>query len=82
MAGSEDNFQKAMSMGHSAAWDQQWDQAASCYKTALEEFPDNPKALSSLGLALFEVQAFADSLQAYQKAVKVSPNDPVPTAKV
>ena len=82
MAGSEDNFQKAMSMGHSAAWDQQWDKAASCYKTALEEFPDNPKALSSLGLALFEVQAFADSLQAYQKAVQVSPNDPVPMAKV
>jgi tetratricopeptide (TPR) repeat protein len=82
MAGNNEAFQKAISKGHSAAWDQQWDKAAVAYQQALEEFPDNPKALTSLGLALFELQRYDDSLQAYQKAVRASPNDPLPLEKV
>ena len=82
MAGREDQFKKAMSMGHSAAWDRQWDKAAGEYRNALEEFPDNPKALISLGLALFEVQRYDESLQVYQKAAQAAPNDPVPLEKV
>ena len=82
MAGREDLFQKAMNMGHSVAWDQQWDRAAASYRTALEEFPDNPKALSSLGLALFELQQYSESLQVYEKAAESAPNDPVPLENV
>jgi tetratricopeptide (TPR) repeat protein len=82
MAGREDIFQKAMSMGHSAAWDQQWDKAAAAYQNALEEFADHPKALSSLGLALFELQRYDESLQVYRKAAQAAPNDPVPLEKV
>jgi tetratricopeptide (TPR) repeat protein len=82
MAGREDVFQKAMSMGHSVAWDQQWDKAAAAYRKALEEFPDHPKALSSLGLALFELQLYDESLQVYQKAAQAAPNDPVLLEKV
>ncbi len=82
MAGNEDVFQKTMSMGHSAAWDQQWDKAAEAYGRALDEFPDHPKALSSLGLALFELQRYDESLQVYQKAAKAAPTDPVPLEKV
>jgi len=82
MAGREDIFKKAMSAGHSAAWDQLWDKAAVAYQQALVEFPDNPKALSSLGLALFELQRFEESLQAYQRAAQASPDDPVPLEKI
>ncbi len=82
MAGREDIFNKAMNMGYSAAWDQQWDKAASAYREALEEFPEHPKALSNLGLALFELQRYDESLQVYQKALQVSPEDPVPLEKV
>ncbi len=81
MAGREDIFKKAMNLGNSAAWDQQWDKAVSAYQRALEEFPDNPKALCSLGLALFELQRFEEALLAYQKAAAVSPSDPVPLEK-
>ncbi len=81
MTGREEIYKKAMSLGHSAAWDQQWDKAVSAYQKALEEFPDNPKALSNLGLALFELQRFDEALQAYQKAAQASPNDPVPLEK-
>ncbi len=82
MAGREDLFQKSMNMGHSMAWDQQWDKAAASYRKALEEFPENPKALSSLGLALFELQKYDESLKVYQKASQAVPNDPVPLENV
>lgn len=82
MAGSEDIFNKAMSTGYSAAWDQQWDKAAQSYQQALEEFPEHPKALSNLGLALFELQRYDESLQIYQKNAQFSPEDPVPLEKV
>jgi tetratricopeptide (TPR) repeat protein len=81
MAGSEENFNKAMNKGHSAAWDQQWDKAAQAYQQALDEFPDHPKALANLGLALFELQRYEESLQVYQRALKISPEDPTPLEK-
>ena len=75
MAQREDVFQQAMNTGHSAAWDQQWDKAASAYRKALEEFPDHPSALTSLGLALFESRHYEESLQVYQKAAQAAPKD-------
>lgn len=82
MARNEYVFQKAMSEGHSAAWDQQWEKAAAAYQKALEEIPNHPKALTSLGLALFELQRYEDSLEIYHEAVQATPTDPVPLEKV
>ena len=82
MAGREDIFQKEMNNGHSAAWDQMWDKAASAYRAALTEMPDHPKALSSLGLALYQMQEFEEALQTYQRLCHISPNDPIPFEKV
>lgn len=82
MAGNEKAFQELMSKGHSAAWDQQWGKAAEAYKIALKEFPNDAKALTSLGLALYESQKFEGALQAYQKAALAAPNDPIPAEKV
>jgi tetratricopeptide (TPR) repeat protein len=82
MAGREDIYQKAMSEGHSAAWDQRWDKAAAAYQRALAEFPDQPKALTSLGLAMFELDRHDEALSAYLHAAKVSPGDPIPLEKV
>lgn len=82
MTGREDIFNKAMNEGHSAAWDQAWDKAVVFYKTALEEYPDNPKALNSLGLALFELQQLEESLEVYQHAAKFSPTDPLSLERI
>ena len=81
MSGNQEKFQKAMSKGHSAAWDQLWDKAASAYREALTEFPDAPKALSSLGLALYQIQEFKEALQTYQRLSEISPDDPIPFEK-
>jgi tetratricopeptide (TPR) repeat protein len=82
MPGREDIFQKAMNEGHSAAWDQEWEKASTAYRRALQEFPDNPKALNSLGLALYQLGSMEEALQIYMNVAKFSPDDPVPTEKV
>ena len=81
MTGRQDVYQRAMNQGHSAAWDQEWDRAASYYRLALDEIPDNPQALTNLGLALFELQEYEEALRTYQRAARVLPNDPLPIEK-
>jgi tetratricopeptide (TPR) repeat protein len=82
MPGREDVFQKAMNEGHSAAWDQEWDKAASAYRKALQEIPDQPKALNSLGLSLFQLGNYDEALQIYKRVAQISPQDPVPMEKL
>jgi tetratricopeptide (TPR) repeat protein len=81
MAGNEQRFQQAMNQGHSAAWDQDWKEAVNFYKQALKEFPEHPKALTSLALALYQLQDFKSALVYYQTAAKLSPTDAVPFEK-
>ncbi len=52
MSGNQELFQKLMNNGHSAIKDQDWQRAAEYYRHAVEEIPNHPLALSSLGLAL------------------------------
>jgi tetratricopeptide (TPR) repeat protein len=82
MPGRKEVFQKAMNDGHSAAWDQEWDKAVAAYRQALQEFPDQPKALNSLALALYQLGNFEESLQIYKNVAKLSTDDPVPMEKV
>ncbi len=82
MTGRQDVFQQALNQGHSAAWDQMWDRAAIFYRQALEEFPDHPQALTNLGLALYELQRYEESLTYYRHAARVSPTDPLPMEKI
>lgn len=71
-----------MNKGHSAAWDQEWEQAARYYRMAVEEFPDHAAALSNLGLALFELQDFDEALQVYKRVALINPEDPIPAEKM
>jgi tetratricopeptide (TPR) repeat protein len=82
MPGREDIFQKSMNEGHSHAWDQEWSKAAVAYRNALQEMPDHPKALNSLGLALFQQGEFDEALQIYKRVAQVSPQDPAPMEKL
>ena len=52
MTGRQDLYDESMQLGHSAAWDLKWDRAIGYYRKALAEFPEDPRALTSLGLAL------------------------------
>jgi tetratricopeptide (TPR) repeat protein len=81
MTGRQDLFDESMRLGHSAAWDLQWSRAIEFYRKALAEFPEDPTALTSLGLALFETEQFKDALGIYHKAAKFEPEDPIPVEK-
>jgi len=82
MSGDQQAFLTAMNQGHSAAWDQNWSEAVKHYRIALEQFPDDPMALISIGLALLEMQDFEGALMHYQKVSSISPTDPVPYEKM
>ncbi len=77
MAVDQGKFQDVMNRGHSASWDQMWEQAAQYYREALKISPDHPMALSSLGLTLVEMNRFSEALECYKKASDISPQDPV-----
>jgi tetratricopeptide (TPR) repeat protein len=81
MAGDQARYQQAMNQGHSAAWDQLWERAAVYYRQALEEYPEQPLALTSLGLALYQLRSFPESLKIYQQAARITPADPMPLEK-
>jgi tetratricopeptide (TPR) repeat protein len=82
MSGEQERFQKAMNAGHSAAWDQEWGRAVDFYRQALQEIPNQPTALTSLGLALYQLQNYREALVCYQRAAELCPDDPLPLEKV
>ena len=82
MCADSAKFQTFMSQGHSAAWDQDWDKAAEFYKKALEESPDHPMALASLGLSHFQLKQYDEALRIYQRVSALQPDDPMPFEKI
>ncbi|MCX6065919.1 MAG: tetratricopeptide repeat protein [Chloroflexi bacterium] len=82
MAGPEDIFQKAMNEGHSAAWDQNWEQAAQAYQRALAGFPESAKALNSYALAQYQLQHYDEALKTYIHVARISPEDPIAFEKI
>ena len=82
MPSNQDLFQEHMNKGHSAAWDQDWKVAAQHYRNALEIMPEQTMALTSLGLALFEMKEFEEALIFYKKAAQLSPNEPLAYEKM
>lgn len=81
MTGRQDLFEESMRLGHSAAWELDWDHAAGYYQKALAEFPESPDALNALGLALLETDKHREALGVYFRAAKAAPEDPVPREK-
>jgi len=77
MIDNQEAIQRAMNLGHSAAWDQDWDKAASFYHQALKMDPNQTKALTSLGLALIKMEDYQKALKCYQRAAEINPNDPL-----
>lgn len=82
IVGNQQKFQELMNQGHSAAWDQAWEKAASYYRQAVMASPEHAGAHSSLALALFELEDFDNALVHYKKALEISPEDPMPLDKI
>ncbi|MBN1564328.1 MAG: tetratricopeptide repeat protein [Anaerolineae bacterium] len=81
MSGNRQVYEQAMNMGHSAAWDQEWDKAISAYGRAVQEMPEDPAAHNSLGLALLQARRLEDALRVYTRAHQLAPDDAIPLEK-
>jgi tetratricopeptide (TPR) repeat protein len=82
MTEQNQELQNLLSKGNSAAWDQNWGDAASYYQQALEIDPNNFKAISNMGLAYYEMRDHAASLESYSKAIAINADDPAPYEKM
>ena len=78
----ERRYREAMSQGHSAAWDMNWEAAAEHYRRALEYKPDDFQALTNLALAYYEMGHYQEALTIYAKAARQNPRDPIPWEKL
>ena len=75
-------FQALMDQGHSAAWEKDWEKALLAYRQALQENPEDAMALSSAGLACFQLDRFDEALGFYQRCAAITPDDPMPFEKM
>ncbi|MEW5719035.1 MAG: tetratricopeptide repeat protein [Chloroflexota bacterium] len=82
MPGNRSVFNDAIKKGHNAAWDGQWAKAATEYRRALTEFPDDVSIRSSLAHALEELGQWESALREYQHLAQIQPSDPAPLARV
>ncbi len=75
-------FQDAIKKAHNAAWDGQWQKAATEYQRALREFPDDLTVRLSFAHALEGLGKFEDALREYQVVAQKQPSDPAPLASI
>lgn len=76
------NFLEAMSQGHSAAWDQRWDEAVEHYRLAVDLNPRSSQAITNLALAFFQLQKYPEAEICYKQAAKLTPDDPMPVERL
>ncbi len=73
--GHRSAFEEAMRRGHNYAWAENWDRAIEEYRRAVHEFPEDPVAHSSLGLALLEAGRLREALGEYRTVGELRTDD-------
>ncbi len=77
MVGNRVVYEEALRQGAARAWEQRWEEAIAAYQQALAEFPDEPDALSGLGLALAGAGRAEEALPVLQRAAELAQENPV-----
>ncbi len=78
MVGSRVVYEEALRQGAARAWEQRWEEAIAAYQQALAEFPDEPDALSGLGLALAGSRASGGGAARSPARRRTGPGEPRP----
>ncbi|MER3514033.1 MAG: hypothetical protein C4310_06295, partial [Chloroflexota bacterium] len=60
----------------------QWAQAVAAYQAALAIVPDDPAALTGLGMALVQLGRLPEALTVYQRLARQNPSNAVALEKV
>lgn len=75
-------YEHALKRGHEAIWQKQWSIAIAAYREALEISPDQPEALTGLGLACMEAGRYEEALEAFRRLAALRPGDPMPILRI
>jgi len=76
MAGDRALFDKTLSEGHSAAWEQNWEDAIRFYRQAVSEFPESPDGVSSLAFGTNGAWGLRGSVALLSESIGLKPDDP------
>ena len=82
MSDREKLYQEAMNQGHSAAWDQKWDEAAEHYRRAVQTVPNKVQGINNLALAYFQLQKYIEAEACYKQSARLTPDDPLPVERL
>jgi len=82
MAGKQKVYEESMRMAANFVWDHNWPNAVKAYRAALQEFPDDPKALVGLATAYFELEQYESAMRALQRTLKRNPANQEALAKM
>ncbi|MER3467742.1 MAG: hypothetical protein C4312_04040, partial [Thermoflexus sp.] len=75
-------YAEALQRGHEALWGKRWSAAIAAYREALAALPDQPEALTGLGLACMEAGRYGEALEAFQRLADLQPEDPIPVLRM
>lgn len=75
-------YAEALQRGHEALWGKRWSAAVAAYREALAALPDQPEALTGLGLACMEAGRYGEALEAFQRLADLQPEDPIPVLRM
>ncbi len=82
MEGDRLRYEQALRRGHEALWQKRWAAAIAAYREALEAFPDQPEALTGLGLACMEAGHYEEATAAFRQLTVLRPSDPTPVLRL
>lgn len=82
MEGDRLRYEQALRRGHEALWQKQWTAAIAAYREALAAFPDQPEALTGLGLACMEAGHYEEAVTAFRQLMRLRPGDPTPVLRL
>lgn len=82
MEGDRLRYEQALRRGHEALWQKRWAVAIAAYREALEAFPDQPEALTGLGLACMEAGHYEEAIAAFRQLMRLRPGDPTPVLRL
>jgi len=80
--GDRRRYEEALRRGHEALWQKQWGAAIAAYQEALAAAPDQPEALTGLGLACMEAGRYEEALAAFRQLAQLRPGDPTPVIRL
>ncbi len=78
MAGNRLRFEEAIQEANDLIWAEKWGAAASVYRRALREFPDDESALIGCAWALLNGGETEEAQKIYERLTELTPDDPGP----